>query len=55
MTLIFEKTDVFLLCYAVNNRTSFNNVTSKWIPELKHHCPNAPIVLVGNNDLKNKN
>ncbi|XP_046461822.1 ras-like GTP-binding protein RhoL [Daphnia pulex] len=45
--LSYPNTDVFLLCYAVNNRTSFNNVTSKWIPELKHHCPNAPIVLVG--------
>lgn len=23
------------------------NVKSKWIPELMHHCPEAPIVLVG--------
>ena len=21
---------------------------TKWVPELRHHCPNAPIVLVGN-------
>lgn len=34
------------------NPTSFANITSKWIPELKLHCPNTPIVLVGTkNDL----
>lgn len=27
--------------------SSFENVTSKWYPELKHHCPEAPIILVG--------
>ena len=27
--------------------SSFENVTSKWFPELKHHCPDAPIILVG--------
>lgn len=45
--LSYPNTDVFLLVYSVDNRTSFNNVTAKWIPELKHHCPNAPIILVG--------
>jgi GTPase SAR1 family protein len=24
-----------------------NNVTKKWIPELKSYCPNVPILLVG--------
>jgi Ras-related C3 botulinum toxin substrate 1 len=23
------------------------NVKSKWVPELRHHCPEVPIVLVG--------
>lgn len=27
--------------------SSFENVTSKWYPEIKHHCPDAPIILVG--------
>lgn len=22
-------------------------MTSKWYPEIKHHCPDAPIILVG--------
>ena len=29
------------------NSSSFENVSSKWIPELKHHSPNTPIILVG--------
>lgn len=27
--------------------SSFENVTSKWYPEIKHHCPDAPLILVG--------
>ena len=35
------------MCFSVISPTSFENLSSKWIPELKHHCPKAPIVLVG--------
>ncbi|XP_057372933.1 ras-like GTP-binding protein RhoL [Daphnia carinata] len=45
--LSYPSTDVFLLCYAVSQRTSFESLPSKWIPELKLHCPQTPIVLVG--------
>ena len=24
-----------------------DNVVSKWYPEISHHCPNAPVLLVG--------
>jgi len=27
--------------------SSFENVRAKWYPEVSHHCPNTPIVLVG--------
>ena len=43
----FKKTDVFLVCYSVDNRTSFDNIENKWIPELRSHCPKVPLVLVG--------
>lgn len=23
------------------------NIKSKWVPEVRHHCPDTPIVLVG--------
>lgn len=41
------QTDVFLVCYSVASPSSFENVTSKWYPEIKHHCPDAPLILVG--------
>ena len=45
--IILNFQDIFLLCYSVVNSSSHQNVTSKWIPELRHHCPNTPIILVG--------
>lgn len=45
--LSYPQTDVFLICFSVASPSSFENVTSKWYPELKHHCPEAPILLVG--------
>ena len=38
---------MFLVCFAITSPTSFDNVTSKWIPEVTHHCPDTPIILVG--------
>nr|CAH0098472.1 unnamed protein product [Daphnia galeata] len=53
--LSYPNTNVFLLCYAIDNRRSFENVKSKWIPELKLHCSDTPIVLVGTKkDTRNK-
>ena len=45
--LSYPQTDVFLLCFSVVAPASFNNVTSKWHPEIKHHNSTAPIILVG--------
>lgn len=51
--LSYPQTDVFLLCFSVVSPPSFDNVTVKWIPELRHHCPHTPILLVGTkNDLR---
>ncbi|KAH3763429.1 Rac GTPase [Pelomyxa schiedti] len=45
--LSYPETDVFLVCFSVHNRESFLHVTSKWYPEVRHHCPLVPILLVG--------
>jgi len=54
--LSYPQTDVFLICYSIISPASFENVRSKWVPEIKHHAPNVPIVLVGTkSDLVNDN
>jgi len=46
-------TDVFIVCYAVTSRTSFDNIRNKWLPEIRFHQPETPILLVGlKNDLR---
>ena len=46
--LSYPQTDVFLICFSLIHPTSFENVKSKWFPEVRHHCPAEPIILVGN-------
>lgn len=46
--LSYPQTEIFLCCFSVVNPDSFQNVKSKWIPELLHHSPkDILIVLVG--------
>ena len=40
-------TDVFLLCFAVDEPSSFDSVRERWYPELNYHSPGTPIILVG--------
>lgn len=46
--LAYPSTDVFLLCYSIASPASLQNCREKWMPELKHHCPNTPVLLVAN-------
>ncbi|XP_060567607.1 transforming protein RhoA-like [Ruditapes philippinarum] len=51
--LSYPETDVILMCFSVDNVDSLENISEKWAPEVKHFCPNVPIVLVGTkNDLR---
>lgn len=45
--LSYPQTDVFLLCFAVPSSSSFENIKNKWYPEIKHHAPGVPFILVG--------
>lgn len=38
---------MFLICFSLTNVSSLENVKSKWVPEVRHHCAEVPIVLVG--------
>lgn len=45
--MCYPQTDVFLICFSIVDPASYDNVKQKWYPEIKHHCPDTPIVLVG--------
>ena len=45
--LSYPQTDVFLACFSIISPSSFANIETRWISELKHHCPDTPIILVG--------
>eukprot|EP00039_Didymoeca_costata_P026943 m.17046 g.17046 ORF g.17046 m.17046 type:complete len:193 (+) comp5883_c0_seq1:226-804(+) len=45
--LSYPQTDVFLICFSIISPSSFENVKSKWHPEISHHCPSTPNLLVG--------
>ncbi|KAF7994206.1 hypothetical protein HCN44_001339 [Aphidius gifuensis] len=43
--LSYPQTDVFLICFSLVNPASFKNVKAKWYREVRHHCPEIPIIL----------
>mmetsp|Transcript_49580 Transcript_49580/g.60852 ORF Transcript_49580/g.60852 Transcript_49580/m.60852 type:complete len:189 (-) Transcript_49580:148-714(-) len=52
--LSYPQTDVFLVCFSIISKSSYENVQTKWVPEIKHHCPEAPFIIVGTKtDLRN--
>ena len=46
-TLSYYDTDVFIVCFSVEDPDSFENVRSKWVAEIKQYRPNTPFLLVG--------
>ncbi|XP_028376061.1 transforming protein RhoA-like [Phyllostomus discolor] len=53
--LAYPNTDVVLMCFSIASPASFENIPEIWTPEVKHFCPDVPIVLVGNKkDLRNR-
>lgn len=56
MQIIYRSSEVrcfylflYLWCFFI-----IENIPEKWTPEVKHFCPNVPIILVGNKkDLRN--
>ncbi|XP_033732155.1 rho-related protein racA-like [Pecten maximus] len=44
--LSYVDTDVFIVCFSIENRESLSNVTGKWIPEIRRHRPHTPVILV---------
>ncbi|KAH0448298.1 hypothetical protein IEQ34_022098 [Dendrobium chrysotoxum] len=45
--LSYRGADVFILAFSLISSASYENISKKWIPELRHYAPSVPIVLVG--------
>ncbi|KAH8836050.1 hypothetical protein DL96DRAFT_106148 [Flagelloscypha sp. PMI_526] len=39
--------DVVLLCFSVVHPETYSELYTRWHPELQHHCPTTPVILVG--------
>ena len=54
--LSYPNTDIFVLCVAVTaSEGQLANVKEKWLPEVTHHAPGVPVVLIGTKaDLRNR-
>jgi small GTP-binding protein len=44
--LSYMNCDVFVICYEVSSRSSFNNVSDKWMKEIKQFYENPIVILV---------
>ncbi|KAJ1564643.1 GTP-binding protein Rho1 [Nowakowskiella sp. JEL0078] len=46
--LSYEKTDIVLICYAVDTPDSLENVSAKWVSEVSQYCgTNIRYLLIG--------
>ena len=45
--LSYPSTDIFLICFSLVSPASYENIKTKWYPEVSHHCPSAASILVG--------
>lgn len=45
--LSYRGADVFVLAFSLVSRASYENVSKKWVTELRHYAPGVPVVLVG--------
>lgn len=44
--LSYPQTEIFLICFSVISPDSYNNIKSKWIPEVLHHSPKDILILL---------
>lgn len=45
--LSYPDSDLIMICFAIDNPGSFDNVTEKWNSEIRHFCRDVPVMLVG--------
>lgn len=45
--LSYSGANAILLCFALDSKQSFANLSERWIGEVRHYCKDAKIILVG--------
>jgi Ras family protein A len=45
--LEYPITDIFLVCFSVDDHESLEKTELKWVPEISYFCPGVPFILVG--------
>eukprot|EP01122_Echinamoeba_exundans_P016600 TRINITY_DN8465_c0_g1_i1.p1 TRINITY_DN8465_c0_g1~~TRINITY_DN8465_c0_g1_i1.p1 ORF type:complete len:129 (+),score=16.49 TRINITY_DN8465_c0_g1_i1:185-571(+) len=48
--LSYPQTDFALVCVSLVNRASLEAAQTKFVPEIQHHMPHVPFLLVGTKD-----
>ena len=48
--LSYPHTNVFIVCFSLISKSSFENIKTKWIPEIKYHAPGIPFLIIGTKD-----
>jgi len=52
--LSYHETDIILVVFSIDQPTSLENLTAKWVPEVRLNCPGVPILVIGTKkDLRN--
>lgn len=46
-SLSYAEADVFLVCYKISDPSTLYNVKNKWMPEIRRHRSNVPVILCG--------
>lgn len=50
--IAFSEFEVVVLCYAVNDRASFDSIKNEWLPEMRHyHLPSNYILVATKKDV----
>jgi Rho family protein len=45
--MAYAHSNVILIAYSIDSPDSLENVMTKWIDEVRTHCPGCPVILVG--------
>jgi len=52
--LTYDRTDIFMIMFSIDDRVSLSNIEHKWVIDITNHAPDSLYVLIGTKiDLRN--